>query len=263
MTTFNRLEISKRTLQSLLNTITGDYYLVIVDNASTDRTREWILDKDHPANLKILNDENLHIGGATNRGWERGLLHYPEADLLMQLDNDFEFSLGWTDKANDYFIKIPKLGQLGLNYEAIEDAPPTEAMKVWYDLESVGRKNNVTYLMESRPIINGKQILTWPGNIGGTSITRREVWDSGIRYMDHQPAPKDKNTPVICEDAVYSYDVLKAGWFFGHATDNLGRHSIAYEDWLKDPEYYRKQYEARGLGLKYEEIMKQLKAQQS
>ena len=140
MTTFNRLAVSKRTLQSLLNTITGDYYLVIVDNASTDGTIKWIRSNEHPANLKILNDENLHIGGATNRGWERGLLHYPEADLLMQLDNDFEFEPGWTDTAYDYFIKIPKLGQLGFNHELVENAPSTEAMEVRYDLDSeIGR----------------------------------------------------------------------------------------------------------------------------
>jgi len=47
--TYNRLELTKRTIESYLETVTLPFSLWVVDNASTDGTQEWIflLPPDH------------------------------------------------------------------------------------------------------------------------------------------------------------------------------------------------------------------------
>ena len=77
--TYNRLDYTKRTLRSLWATIEVPYYLIIVDNASTDGTQEYLgsLVERNRADQVIFNDENYYPGKAANIGWSEGLKEYP------------------------------------------------------------------------------------------------------------------------------------------------------------------------------------------
>lgn len=232
LVTYNRLAYTKRTLRALWDTIEVPYYLVVVDNKSTDGTREY-LEKLVPRNRAdkiILNPENYYPGKATNIGWAEGLKEYPEATHLMRLDNDMHLAKGWDVAVEDYFKKIPELGQLGLDHEAIEH--PKAALRV----------------ME----INGKKLNPWPGCVGGPNIIRRKIWDMGLRYKELM-WNDGRNSPLQ-EDSQFSKAIQNIGYLTGHMTEDLARTFANESNWHEFPEYYRQTMSDRGYKDNLEKI---------
>jgi glycosyltransferase involved in cell wall biosynthesis len=107
--TYNRLALSQRTIGSYLDTVGSDATLVIVDNGSTDGTREWIARFPHV----ILPQSNLYPGAACNRGWDYGL-EFADADLLHRSDNDIEYLPGWRAEVERTLTDWPEVSLLGL-----------------------------------------------------------------------------------------------------------------------------------------------------
>lgn len=230
--TYNRLAYTKKTLRHLWQTIEVPYYLVIVDNNSTDGTRAYLksVEKRYRADKVILNKENYYPGKATNIGWEEGLKSYPEATHLMRLDNDMLLRRGWDLAAKDYFAKIPELGQLGLDHEAIEH--PKAGLRV--------RE------------INGKQLNPWPGCVGGPNIIRKKIWDLGIKYMDLR-WNDGRNSPIQ-EDSQFSRAIQNKGYITGHMTEDLARTFANETNWSEYPEYYKETMTDRGYVENLEKI---------
>lgn len=231
--TYNRLSYTKQTLRNLWRTIEVPYYLIIVDNNSDDGTKEYLgnLVERNRADQVIFNDENYYPGKATNIGWAEGLKEYPEATHLMRLDNDMHLERGWDVTAEDYFKKIPELGQLGLDHEAIEH--PKAKLREQY--------------------INGKTINSWPGCVGGPNIIRRALWDYGIRYPELM-WNDGRNSPLQ-EDSQFSKMIQNKGFLTGHMTENLARTFANKDNWSEFPEYYLKTMQDRG----YDDNVKHIK----
>lgn len=232
--TFNRLKYTQRTLRALYRTIEVPYYLVVVDNASTDGTVEYL--KGHLKRDKvdkvIFNPENYYPGKAANIGWKEGLKDYPEATHLMRLDNDMHLERGWDLAAEDYFRSIPELGQLGLDNDALDH--PKAALRV----------------ME----INGKTLNPWPGCVGGPCIIRKQIWDMGVRYQELM-WNDGRNTPLQ-EDSALSRAIKEKGYLFGHMTDKLAWTFANKDTWKDDPDYYKQTMADRG----YEDNVKYLES---
>src|SRR5680860_3395 len=110
--THERLKYTQRTLRALWKTIELPYYLIVVDNASTDGTPQYLrnLVKRNKADKVILSETNDYPGKATNIGWKEGLKTFPEATHLMRLDNDMWLGKGWDYLAESYFKAITGLG---------------------------------------------------------------------------------------------------------------------------------------------------------
>lgn len=232
MITYNRLAYSQRTLKELLDTIKVPHYIIVVDNESTDGTRLWLADQKSSGRINdfIINNDNLYPGEATNIGWEQGLMDYPEATHLMRLDNDMTFKPGWDAAAKEYFKKIPELGQLGLDHEAIEH--PKAKLR---ELE-----------------INGKIINPWPGCVGGPNIIRRKVYDLGVRY---EPLKwNDGRRSPLQEDSGMSRKIKNAGYLIGHMTENLVRTFANETNWGDYKSYYLDTMKDRG----YDDNVKKL-----
>lgn len=228
--TYNRLDYTKRTLKSLLSTIDVPYYLVAVDNKSSDGTRKWL----HRKLIDVVeNPVNYYPGKACNIGWEFGIELYPEATHLMRCDNDMEFTKGWASKAEQYFEEIPELGQLGLDNTALDSY-----------------NGNPAYLSPRNATI---QVNAWPGNVGGPCIVRRRVYDMGARYdeVPWQDLEMNKATPQ--EDVKFSLSMHKLGYIYGHPTKRLGWTFATPDTWKKYPKYYKKTMSERG--YKYEDYL--------
>lgn len=233
--TYNRLEYTKKTLESLLSTITTPHFIVAVDNASTDGTREWLESQRDKGNINylILNKENFYPGAAANMGWETGMSFYPEATHLMRCDNDINFSQNWDTIAQIYFERIDRLGQLGLDNGPMES---DDAQNFWQEH-------------------NGMEINPFPGNVGGPNIIRRKVWENGIRY-DESRWWHDTEEPTAQEDTQLSLDISAAGWLFGHPKDKLAWTIDKWEDY---PEYFVKTLTERGYGKVFHDKIEKLK----
>lgn len=230
--TYNRLSYTQKTLRHLWQTIENPYYIVVVDNNSDDGTRDYLkrLEKRYRVDKVILNPDNYYPGKATNIGWEEGLKEYPEATHLMRLDNDMLLQKGWDTLAEEYFKKIPELGQLGLDHEAIEH--PKAVLR---EME-----------------INGMTLNPWPGCVGGPNIIRRKLWDMGLRYKELM-WNDGRNSPLQ-EDSQFSKAIQATGYLIGHMTENVARTFANESNWSDFPEYYRKTMADRGYTDNVEKI---------
>ncbi|HKZ41487.1 MAG TPA: glycosyltransferase, partial [Candidatus Hodarchaeales archaeon] len=113
--TYNRLELTKQTIGSYLETVTVPFTLVVVDNRSDEDLRQWLLNQ-FDYGIYLLN-ENHYPGFACNRGWERAP---KDAIFLHRSDNDFRFLPGWCEETQRMFEANSKLGQLGLRTDEEE-----------------------------------------------------------------------------------------------------------------------------------------------
>lgn len=223
--TYNRLAYTQRTLKSLEKNSVIPRAIIIVDNASTDGTQEWLVDSNYSY---WINNANEYPGKACNIGWARSRQLLPDATHIMRCDNDMEFEPGWDKNAEEYFEAMPMLGQLGLDHSALDTFNGDERYLTTMD---------------------GKTINAWPGNVGGPCIIRREVYDKGARYdetpwQDLRSDPSKMITPQ--EDVKFSLSMHSYGYIYGHPTEKLATTFATPDTWKDYPEYYKKTMEERG-----------------
>ncbi len=105
--TYNRLELTQQAVGSYLATVSTPFSYVVVDNNSTDGTREWLVAEGHP---HVFLAENRYPGFACNRGWEQAP---DDAEFLQRADNDMAFLGGWWEQVERWFKK-ESVGQVGM-----------------------------------------------------------------------------------------------------------------------------------------------------
>ena len=109
--TYNNLEFTKACLHSLeVNTAYPDWELVLVDNGSSDGSREFLADYASE-NLRaklIQNDENLGFAAGNNRGLEAA-----EGEFLVILNNDTYVTPGWLVDLVRHLRRDAGLGLVG------------------------------------------------------------------------------------------------------------------------------------------------------
>ncbi len=97
--TYNKLEYTKLCIDSIRKyTKSGTYEIVVVDNNSTDDTREWL--KEQKDIKVILNDENLGFPGGCNVGINAA---EKENDILL-LNNDTIVTPRWLENLKNVYI---------------------------------------------------------------------------------------------------------------------------------------------------------------
>lgn len=214
----------------LLDTIEVPHYIIAVDNNSSDGTQKYLqsLKKRGLIDKVILNPDNYYPGKASNIAWREGLQEY-DATHLMRLDNDIHLEKGWDLAAEDYFAKIPNLGQLGIDNDAIQD--PKAKLREMY--------------------LNGKTLNPWPGCVGGPCIVRRSLWDSGLRYDE---TPWKGSRSKLQEDSRLSKSIRDMGYLHGHMTEGLCWTFANESNWSEFPEYYKETFYDRG----YDELLEKL-----
>jgi glycosyltransferase involved in cell wall biosynthesis len=210
--THNRLEYTKRTIESYLNTVGENFSLIVVDNASNDETKDVLVDSYGTEFIFFL-EKNLFPGAATNIGWYGGLKDF-DADLLHRSDNDVEYLPGWHEAVEEKFNELPHLGQLGvLNaHEDYPDGPPYEQRWGIY--------------------------LTAPG---GNCVIRREIYDAGFRWEPGTWKPGGND-----EDTRASSQIALNGWIVGRLIPTVAN-NISFHRFDDYPEYYVKTAALRGL----------------
>lgn len=217
--TYNRLDYTKRTIKSLLDTLELPNFIIVADNNSSDGTQDYLksLKKRGRVNEIMLNEDNLYPGRATNLAWDLGLKLYPEATHLCRIDNDMHFERGWDTKAEEYFEKINRLGQLGLDWLGGEGKEPE--------------------------VINGIGLNKWPSVVGGPNIIKRKIFENGIRYDES----KWKNSGNrLQEDSKFSHQISNMGYLVGHMEDKLSYTFANKDNWHEFKDYYIETMNDRG-----------------
>jgi GT2 family glycosyltransferase len=108
--TFNNIVFTKLCLTTVLeNTDYPRYEIVVVDNASTDGTVDYLraLAASHPQVRLVLNDHNVGFAGGNNRG-----LHAATGDVVVLLNNDTLVPPGWLARLVRH-LESPDVGLVG------------------------------------------------------------------------------------------------------------------------------------------------------
>ena len=103
--TWNNLDITKQFIDSLLASTEVPFRLIIIDNASSDGTREYLLslkDSEKCSLEVVLNDKNKGFVAGMNQG-----LRLSNAEYVFLVNNDLIFSKGWHRCDSKYCISFP------------------------------------------------------------------------------------------------------------------------------------------------------------
>ena len=211
---WNREHLLRKTVESYLTTIGVSYELIIVDNASTDGSRQFITSickerANHHAILLPQNTggEGLNIGVAKCRG---RYLHISE--------NDLEYLPGWDRDLLSKFEGFPELGQLSV----FSPFHQIEKGEIWSDKAGVRHTKGTLTIYRAL------------SNVGNSSIIRREIWDQGIRWRTH-----GTETFLSPDDGALSADIKKIGylvaWNDKYVVINWGHNA---REVIKQLDYY-------------------------
>lgn len=118
MVTYNRLDLTKQTLNSLWETTKEPFQLVVVDNGSSDGTIEYLqnMQKTAPMKMHIVPlQENQGIAVGRN-------IALREANKLgtkwfCTIDNDVKMPDGWLGECVDILTSNKGYGAIGVNME--------------------------------------------------------------------------------------------------------------------------------------------------
>jgi hypothetical protein len=220
---WNRAALLRQTLESYLATVAGPFELIIVDNASSDNSREVIEGfRSEFRSLKtIFLNENLG-GEAINlalKGITGHLIHISENDQL--------FLDGLSQHVRDCFAAFAGLGQLSLH-----GVVPTDD-EAW--------ELKPTHLRFSK----GKIVYEAHGNIGTSSLIPAHVFRAGGVRL-HNIACNGTGSFKLPDDARLSADIknlnLWCAWSDSYYVRNIG-HEV--NEFGRDPDYYRQNYQSK------------------
>lgn len=184
--TFNRLEYTKQSIQSILRTTQSKWKLTVVDNGSTDGTVEYLqklYGKSHINNLVCL-DANIGVARAANIAW----LKEPNARFFVKIDNDIIVKKdNWLFDMINLVKANTGLGLVGYNVE------------------------NKSYpLMENE---NGTRLRKTASNIGGAAVLIPSSTRNLIGYWSEEYGLYGE------EDADYSARIQAVGLDYAYMED--------------------------------------------
>lgn len=116
--TYNRLEFTRQTLDSLHEHTSFPHVVTVIDNHSTDGSREYLQEQKRLGRIDnlVLLDENVGVAKASNLAWSL----VPEATHYLKLDNDIVLRKdGWLDEMVRVVDALPEVGVVAYSFEPI------------------------------------------------------------------------------------------------------------------------------------------------
>jgi GT2 family glycosyltransferase len=181
-------------LESLSNQTYPAYEIIVVDNASPDRTAE-IVERDFPHVRLIRTEENLGVAGGNNVG-----LRAAKGDMLILTNVDTEARPDWIELLVEAFETDPTIGVAGSKLLYPDGTvqygggklDPVQAIPLHVDRQAADRPDDIT--------IRDTDFAT-----GASLAIRREVLDQ-IGLEDEAYFPIDYEDPDLC------YRARMVGW---------------------------------------------------
>lgn len=108
---FNGYWISRACLKSLLKQTKVPRHIVLVDNGSSGKTKDWLASLRHPDVTVVRSEINLGAPGGRNLGLKS--VDLSQYDMVAFLDNDVIVSRGWYIPLVWHLQNMPDVGLVG------------------------------------------------------------------------------------------------------------------------------------------------------
>lgn len=201
--TFNKLDYTKQCIESIRKYTNKDSYeLIVVDNNSSDGTKEWLSSQKDI--IFINNDKNLGFPKGCNQGIE-----VAKGDSILLLNNDTVVTTNWLENLNACLYSSEKIGAVGpvTNSSAYYQAIDTNynSMEKMQDFAKEFNKLDKNKYEERLKLI------------GFCMLIKREVIEK-IGLLD------EMFTPGNYEDDDYSVRIRRAGYKLVLCNDTFIHH---------------------------------------
>ena len=135
----NRTQYTKRTLQSLMQTVNmARHRIIVVDNASCEATKR-VLRYFDPYIKVITLGQNLGTAKGINMAW----LEREPGEHAIKMDNDVVIhSKGWVEEMEEAIMLDPKIGIVGLKRKDCWENPNHESAMYRSELKLLGGVNH-------------------------------------------------------------------------------------------------------------------------
>ncbi|WP_160500195.1 glycosyltransferase [Paenibacillus dendrobii] len=189
--TFNKLEYTKICIESIRKfTPIGTYQLIVVDNLSTDGTRDWLAEQTDI--ITIFNEENVGFPRGCNQGMELST-----GDSILLLNNDVVVTENWLTLLNDCLYSSDDIGAVG---------PVTNS--AYGDQEIAASYSTLDEMWSFANNYNRIEQPDWEQRlklIGFCMLIKKEVVDK-VGLLD------EVFTPGMCEDSDFSFRLIKSNY---------------------------------------------------
>ena len=192
--TWNRKEIIKSFVESFLDSTSSICKLIIIDNASSDGTVDYLLSLKDTEKCKfkiVLNKENNGFVEGVNQG-----IKISEAPYVCWANNDLIFYQGWLEEVLSILQKNKTIGAVSPNSNSLGVHPPQGVSLSLFAAELREKYKGI--------------FVEMPFCVGFCLVVKREVIDK-IEGLSRDFAP------LYFEDTDYSMKVKKAGYLIGIA----------------------------------------------
>jgi O-antigen biosynthesis protein len=213
--TFNQLEFTKHCIDSIRTYTDKDAYeLIIIDNASTDGTVDWL--KRQTGIKVIYNTENLGFPKGCNQGIE-----VSKGDNILLLNNDTVVTFNWLDNLLKCLYSDENIGAVGpvTNSLAYYSTIPVDYNELG-EMHSFAKKYNISDRQKWEERLK---------LVGYCLLLKREVVDK-IGLLDENFSPGNY------EDDDYSLRIRRSGYKLIFCRDTFIHHygSVSWINQFED-----------------------------
>ncbi len=204
--TYNNLDYTIDCIESIKKyTKKGTYEIIIVDNMSTDGTREWLKKQ---SDLKIImNDYNVGFPKGCNQGIEEA---NPDFDILL-LNNDTIVTTNWLENLNKCLYSSNDIGAVGAVSNHDENLQGVDFTYDDFDtMQELAKINNIS----NKDKWEEKAFL-----IGFCILIKREVINK-VKSLD------EFFSPGYIDDNDLSLRIIKAGYKLMLCHDSFIHHYL-------------------------------------
>lgn len=211
--TYNKLDYTKQCIESIRNFTHSDYEIIIVDNASTDGTVEWL---EQQKDIRVvLNKKNLGFPKGCNQGIE-----IATGDNILLLNNDVIVTENWLENLLTCLYSDESIGAVG---------PVTNSAAYYTSIKA--DYQTLDQMHEFARIYNQSNPERWDERlklIGYCMLVKKDIVDL-TGNLDEQ------FTPGNFEDDDYSLRIRRAGYKLILCKDTFIHHygSMSWRDNLE------------------------------
>ena len=211
---FNRLDLTRAYLASLERTLQGwDYEVILVDDASTDGTRDFLATLPAPRYRVIRNDTPRSFAANNNAA-----ARLARAPLLGLLNNDLFLLPGWLEPMARLAATLPDVGCVG-NVQREPVSGLIDHCGFFFDADG-----HAIHAGKNEPAPPPEDYLCWPAATAACWVIRRDVF-LGLGGFDeaYRNGFEDVDFCLRASAAGYRHFVANRSVIYHHISASPGR----------------------------------------